>query len=235
MWLLLEKKEITREIEDYSSHSKISILCTKHCLPVFHYIFHKNFTTHAKPRHFNMNHFKSYFSATLPHCDQESKVPGTTFYLSQHKKFVFIVWTGNTPVCTAWEKAASPWKDKATFLEAIYRQHQHTAKALTAAFDRFLLCLTQAEMGNCWVVFWACHSPAEGGLASWILGIFQGYLEETPWFARDWFLMERAGHSRKEYPISSGHCSQGWRTSQKRALECRQDEHFKGYCPACSP
>lgn len=69
---------------------KLAFLCKKHCLPVFHYIFHKNFTTHAKPRHFNTNHFKSYFSATLPCRDQESKVPETTFYLSQHKKFVLL-------------------------------------------------------------------------------------------------------------------------------------------------
>lgn len=134
-----------------------------------------------------------------------------------------------------------PWRDKATFLEAIYRQHQHTVKALTAAFDSFLLCLAQTEMVNCWVVFWAFHNPVkplrwpEGGVASWILGILHKYWEDTPWLSKDWLLVERAGHSRKEYPISSSHCSQGWRTSQKRALEYRQDEHFKWYYLAWSP
>lgn len=136
-----------------------------------------------------------------------SKVKSTRNYLLPQpvQKVCFAtctVLTGNTLVCTAWEKAALPWKDKATFLEAIYRQHQNTVKALTAAFDSFLQCLTQTEMMNCWVVFWACHSLAkpprlpEGGLASWILGILQGYWEDTPWFSKDWLLMERAGHFR---------------------------------------
>lgn len=153
-------------------------------------------------------------SLLLYHVVIKSKVPETTFYFSQHKKIRFatwIVWTGNTlgVYSTREGSLVLPWEDKGTFLEAIYRQHQHTVKAVTAAFDSFLLCLTQTEMVNCWVVFWACHSPPkplrlpEGGLASWIFGMLQRYWEDTSCFSKDWLLMERAGHSRKEYTISS--------------------------------
>lgn len=44
---------------------------------------------HAKPRHFNMNYFKSYFSATLPCCAQELIVSETLPSTSANIKRMF--------------------------------------------------------------------------------------------------------------------------------------------------
>lgn len=117
---------------------------------------------HAKPRHFNMTYFKSYFSATLPSCAQELTVSETSPSASASIKsmFCYIYYVNWKYFC----------------LEKI-KQHTDSISmpsrlwVLTGCFWQFSAVFRKPAMVNYLLVFWTCSSLpkpprlSEAGLA----------------------------------------------------------------------